>query len=230
MHTILYKLYTSIFTNDCDEYYYPTFLCKMDLTSGAQSLIWNYYSANFGQVAHISDFGLALTKDTVIGYYLAPINSATGDLSSGIYRADSSATWKFLQTRLGTDGTRPLFGVASNNVNTLQRITTSRETVFTATGHDFYSYQTDVGGLHLMVVYPGSSCTVYTPQTGDGVNIKVIIFKIETGVIVGCRLDLTNCNDNDFRSNAAINSGEECDDGNLNSGDGVYLLSSAVAH
>ena len=204
----------------CDNTY-PTFLYKMDLTTGAQTLIWNYYTGGFGQVAHIADFGLALTKNDATGYFLAPINSATGNLASGVYQADSSANWKFLQTRLGIDGTRPLFGVASNNVNTIQRITTQREVVFTATGHDFYNYASDVGGLNLMVVYPGSSCITYTPQTGDGTNIKVIIFKIETGVVVGCRLDLTNCNDNDFRGNAAMNSGEGCDDGNLNSGDGV---------
>jgi len=168
----------------------------MDLLTGVNKIVvpTAFNSGIFGQyLGTISDFGIAITLINTLGFYTVSINSFSGVANTVFSRQDSTSKWKFLQTRLGEDGTRPLYGVSQLRKNVLQRITTSIDDVFAMAGQNFYDYQTDIGSLHLLVVYPGLNCFNPVPESNDIYHKKTIIIKIATGTIFKCRVDIASC-------------------------------------
>ena len=127
---------------------------------------------------------------------------------------NSNAYWKLYQLGIDTTDEPPLFGLSSEDTNSIFRITNIATETYKNTTLNFYKYQLDVGRFHIMSVQPGKCDTIGTND--DYSNLHVVYVHMENKIVDLC-VDVIFEN---VCGNGILEKGEDCDDGNNRNGDG----------
>ena len=121
--------------------------------------------------------GFALEKNKGINILYLDKN---GDYTS-LKLINSNAYWKLYQLGIDTTDEPPLFGLSSEDTNSIFRITNIATETYKNTTLNFYKYQLDVGRFHIMSVQPGKCDTIGTND--DYSNLHVVYVHMENKIV-----------------------------------------------
>ncbi|CDW85710.1 UNKNOWN [Stylonychia lemnae] len=181
-------------------------------------LITTVYNDTIDQLAAFEMNGLVYTQKNKMGYTITYLNKTTYTTSIGLpTNYATTVFWKIYQARVDNHMHRPVWGVNNTNPSAISRITTTTAQVFNdiTNNTDFYNFTVQFGRYHALVLNPGL-CGAQRDTT-DYNNMRAFVINLRRMEIEKCLTQsLVGCGDGIYKSANE----EECDDGNLNDGDG----------